>query len=214
MARKRMIDPSIWADDSFGSLSRDAQLIYIGMISNADDEGILPGNALFLLSTILPYESASKEHAMKIRTELLTKMKSIILYTIDDKEYIQFKKWKFYQKVDKPQQSKYPSFDDCSTIDRELVPPNRIEQNRIEKNRREGNNPHSLIGILDDFEFLEELRVNFPNHDIKEEVEKMKDWCAANGKTKKDYKAFARNWLRKADPVLNKKNGGVMVIRE
>ena len=32
---------------------------------------------------------------------------------------------------------------------------------------------------------------------VKEEVEKMIDWLKAKGKRYKDYKAFARNWLRR-----------------
>jgi len=32
---------------------------------------------------------------------------------------------------------------------------------------------------------------------VKEEVEKMVDWLKAKGKRYKDYKAFARNWLRR-----------------
>jgi len=64
--------------------------------------------------------------------------------------------------------------------------------------------------LLDDPEFIEGLKAKFPNHDVDIEIEKMKDWLLSNGKNKEDYAAFARNWLRKADPV----RGGVFVIRE
>lgn len=35
---------------------------------------------------------------------------------------------------------------------------------------------------------------------VQREVEKMVDWLKAKGKRYKDYKAFARNWLRKLKP--------------
>ena len=44
----------------------------------------------------------------------------------------------------------------------------------------------------------------FPGIDIGEELEKMLDWLKANNKRKKDYKAFFRNWLRKASAGLSK----------
>jgi len=40
-AKKRMIDPGIWTDPKIMKLSSVSVLIFIGMISNADDEGII-----------------------------------------------------------------------------------------------------------------------------------------------------------------------------
>ena len=45
----------------------------------------------------------------------------------------------------------------------------------------------------------------FPGINIREELEKMLDWLKANNKRKKDYKAFFRNWLRKASSDLGVK---------
>jgi hypothetical protein len=36
--------------------------------------------------------------------------------------------------------------------------------------------------------------------DLIEEAEKFRDWCAANGATKKDWEATFRNWIRNARP--------------
>lgn len=43
---------------------------------------------------------------------------------------------------------------------------------------------------------------------VKNEVEKMTDWLKSNGKRYKDYKAFARNWIRRSLEAKNtpKKN--------
>jgi len=45
----------------------------------------------------------------------------------------------------------------------------------------------------------------FPGINIRAELEKMLDWLKANNKRKKDYKAFFRNWLRKASNDLGVK---------
>ena len=134
MARKRMIDPTIWADEDFGRLSSTAKVMFIGMISNADDDGILPGNAIFLCNTIFPFEEFSQKKAKKIKNEILFSIKSLKSYSIDGKEYLIFGKWKSYQSINKPQKSKYPTpplRDDYGSTTVSL-PPNRIEENRIE----------------------------------------------------------------------------------
>lgn len=140
MARKRMIDPTIWADESFGLLSSDAMIMFMGIISNADDEGRLPGNALYLASTILPYRGLTLKQATTIRDELLSQMKSVILYKVDGKEYIQLQKWLSYQSINKPSSSKYPPLPKDYRSATVGLPPNRIEENRIEKNRTEEEN--------------------------------------------------------------------------
>ena len=39
MARKRMISPSMWESLSFSELSDFAKLVFVSLISHADDEG-------------------------------------------------------------------------------------------------------------------------------------------------------------------------------
>jgi hypothetical protein len=61
--------------------------------------------------------------------------------------------------------------------------------------------------ILDDQTFQATLEEKFPEKDISLEIEKMKDWLASSGGVKKDYAAFARNWLRNS---YEKKSLGVL----
>jgi hypothetical protein len=132
MARKRMIDPSIWADERFGRLSSDAQVMFIGIISNADDEGRLPGNAAFLGATIFPFRGLTADEARDIRSEVLTVMRSARLYIVEDCEYIQLDKFRNYQVINKPTKSKYPSLPEDYGSTTVVLPPNRIEKKLIE----------------------------------------------------------------------------------
>lgn len=137
MARKRMLDPSIWADEDFNNLSSEARLLFIGIISNADDDGRLPGNALYLSANIFPYSGMSKDRATKIRDEILGRMRSLVLYEIEGREYLQLLKWRDYQSINKATPSKYPPLPDDYRSTTVALPPNRIEENRIEKKRKE-----------------------------------------------------------------------------
>lgn len=54
--------------------------------------------------------------------------------------------------------------------------------------------------------FLKETSAAFPGLNVLEEWETAKDWLASKGQVRKDYRAFFRNWLRRANKDLK---GGV-----
>lgn len=54
MARIRTLKPSVWRDKAFCSVSRDARLLFIGLISNADDEGRFEADPELLRAAIYP----------------------------------------------------------------------------------------------------------------------------------------------------------------
>ena len=56
MARKRMIDPSFWTDEKLGECSIQERMLFMGLISNADDEGYGRANPKLLKSLIFPYD--------------------------------------------------------------------------------------------------------------------------------------------------------------
>lgn len=67
--------------------------------------------------------------------------------------------------------------------------------------------PRSKLTILDDDETVQKLQAQFSKVDVRGELLKIKDWLRANGKRKKDYVAFARNWLRKAEQEAKQRGG-------
>ena len=70
MARKRMIDPDIWASEQFASLTRDARLLFIGMFSNADDYGRLKVTPKWLKMNIFPGDMIEDNDIVSWRGEL------------------------------------------------------------------------------------------------------------------------------------------------
>lgn len=185
-----MVDPTIWADEDFGNLSSEAMVMFIGMVSNADDEGRLPGNALYLASTIFPYKGLSIQKATTLRDEVLNKMKSAILFSVDNKEYIQFKNWSSYQSINKPSSSKYPPLPEDYRSPTVALPSNRIEENRKEKKGIESTPAYLSNFPLEDFSDLEATEKQ-----LRLEAETALNWLKSEGETKKDYRAFLRNWF-------------------
>lgn len=117
MARKRMIDPHIWEDPSFNRLSRDARLLFIGMISNADDEGYIRADAGSLKRLVFGFDGVTMDAVTKWLTEL-SEVKTIHIFMVDDEQYAHFLKWNEHQKQrdDRIQVSSYPKCTKCGQV--------------------------------------------------------------------------------------------------
>lgn len=139
MPRKRTIDPTIWSDEKFCQLSLKARLLFIGLFSNADDEGFIHGNSIYLRSTIFPYENWTEEEIISLRKELL-ELKMIEIFGgkigTQDHEYIHLPRWWDYQpKPDYPTPSKIAnSLIDMGKLDRKNLA--TIHRNFCRKNAR------------------------------------------------------------------------------
>ena len=146
MARKRMISPEIWDSENFSKLSILAKLVFIGMFSNADDEGRGKAKAAFLKSKLFPYDESMRVADVESALDEVAENMSVTMYSHDGNEYYSFDNWKKWQKVDKPSPSNIIPYDSesCNIIRgtfREhspnvprTLPPNRIEK---KKNRKE-----------------------------------------------------------------------------
>jgi hypothetical protein len=200
-----MIDPSIWADERFGRLSPDGQVMFIGIISNADDEGRLPGNAAFLGATIFPFRGLSVEQSTKIRDEILSVMRSLKLYQVDGCEYLQLLKFTQYQAINRPTASKYPLFNESSVIPHALLTPNRIEEKRIEEKRIEEEEKEETSGKVINSLALTRGQIMafqkaFPgmsNQEIKDEAKKCSEYMAMSSGTYTNPGLFFRGWMKK-----------------
>lgn len=112
MARKRMIDPSIWINEDFGTLSTLSKLVFIGLFSLADDEGRGKASPAYIKAVLFPYKEdlriADIEKALQ---EVSSKM-SVIFYSCDENMYYTLTSWDTFQTINKPTESKIPAFDE------------------------------------------------------------------------------------------------------
>jgi hypothetical protein len=107
VARKRMIDPSIWTSESFGMLSKLAKILMIGCISSSDDEGRLRASAPYLRASIFPYGDESAEEIEAALGEI-AEQKTLVLYEHEGVRYGHFPKWSQYQTINRPKGSQLP----------------------------------------------------------------------------------------------------------
>ena len=107
MARKRQIDPDIWTSEQVIALSIAARLMFIGMISHADDEGRLKGSILSLKVSIFPADTYSLDEIKQWREEIVSNNLAIY-YEVGRAEYLWLPTFRKYQYMTKTFPSKLP----------------------------------------------------------------------------------------------------------
>jgi hypothetical protein len=143
MARKRMIDPSFWEDPTIGTLSVPARLLFIGMMSHADDEGRLEVEPRYIRRAVFGFdEDVTTGLVACYLTEIRELCRSVRFYEVDGRALACFINWKRYQYIQKPQASRLPAPPEFTPTvpipdqyDTDTIP---LQTNRIEKNRIEG----------------------------------------------------------------------------
>lgn len=110
-----MVDPHIWEDPSFNSLSLQARLVFIGLISNADDEGYFRSDGGSIKRLLFGFDELKKEQVSLWLTEIHKNIKSIHFFTKNKEVYGHFIKWNEYQKQKKDRilLTTYPKCNKC-----------------------------------------------------------------------------------------------------
>lgn len=122
MARRRMIDPTIFDDPSFNAVSIQARLLFMGLIINADDEGYLRGDAKSLKRLVFGFDdSILSDKVNDYLQELSSNVKNVHVFKVSGEVYVHLKKWDDYQKQRKERiiASIYPKCDKCQTVVRQ-----------------------------------------------------------------------------------------------
>ncbi len=88
MARQRVLQPSIWTDPGFLSMSDKGRLLWIGLISFADDEGRGNGAPKSLKASIFPGDNISSGKMVKLIQEVLQHVR-VKFYEIGGQIYYQ-----------------------------------------------------------------------------------------------------------------------------
>src|SRR4051812_17479704 len=109
MARKRMIDPSIWTDEGMAELTPRQQLLYIGLLSNADDDGRIrgsPSSIRLVLPTV--YAAVDLGEVAADLAQVLRTMRQLVAYEHAGRAYLAFRNYHHWQKIDHAMPSHLP----------------------------------------------------------------------------------------------------------
>jgi hypothetical protein len=121
MPRKRQIDPEIWKDPDFIRLTFRQRLLFIGLFSNADDEGLIEADYAHVKAAIFPadvYQEMEYDTDLEMLQQVSCQRKNgqnvekkstlVVLYFADGRPIIWLTKWFRYQIIDHPTRSKLP----------------------------------------------------------------------------------------------------------
>ena len=219
MARKRMIDPSFWTDEKLGEhCNMVERLLFMGLISNADDEGRGRANPKLLMSSIFPYDDM-RISDFKNSLAKLAGLGLIRLYQVESQQYFEIVNFKKYQTVNRPTPSEIPAYCDGAEIDSRNnhggltedslnahggLTPNRKEEKRKEvkgkeekETRAREKHKYGQYGnvLLSDAD-MQALQTEFPD-DYQERIEQLSAYVASSGKVYKNHLATLRNWARR-----------------
>ena len=89
------------------SLSFPERLLFIGIISNADDEGRIAADPRHLRAKIFPADNPKPSVVMSWRAALCEKRLAVV-YTVEGIEYLYLPNWKKYQYISRPCPSSIP----------------------------------------------------------------------------------------------------------
>lgn len=205
MARKRMIDPDFWTDEKLGLCKRDERLFFMGLISNADDDGRGRGNIKLLKATIFPYDDDLKVKDIEQMACSLMEKGMVIFYVVDGQDFYCLPNFPKHQVINKPTTSKIPEV----PLNREEVvlpdyyrsptvtlPPNRIEENRKEKKGREEKRARADYVSMTDKEY-QSLLDKFGEANTLDKIENLNLYKGSKGvKYDSDYLTILA-WDRK-----------------
>ena len=96
-----MIHSGLWVDEHFAKLSDKARLLWISCVNHADDDGRLSGNIANLRGMAFRFDDISLEKVENLLAEIKVNMKNFRYYSVNGCDYIEFGKWKVYQKLRK-----------------------------------------------------------------------------------------------------------------
>jgi hypothetical protein len=127
MPSKRMIAPSFWQSETVSQWTFRQRLLFIGLFSNADDQGRLRAHPSLIRSLVFPFDDIPLDE-IKADIQAIADSEAVILYDAGGKSLIQIANWWTYQKPKWAWPSEY------------LPPPDWVDRCRY----RVGNKPVKL----------------------------------------------------------------------
>jgi len=116
MARKRMLDPNFWTDEKLGECTIQERYLFIGLISNADDDGIGRANPKLIKSLTFPYDESLRTSEIQKWLDKLNKFNLIALYEMSGQTYYMLPNFLKHQTINKPTKSMFPSINDDGVV--------------------------------------------------------------------------------------------------
>lgn len=106
MPRIRSVKHDLFEDEALAGASRDARLLFIGLITWSDDHGNQRGNAALIRGHVFPYDEDIDPAAVEGLLRELHESGVVRLYKVDGEQFLHLRGWAKHQRIDnagKPQ---------------------------------------------------------------------------------------------------------------
>ena len=104
----RTLKPELWQDEKIGNLSRDARLLFIGLVTMADDEGRLRALPALILGHVFPYDTDALRK-LEQWLEEIAHSGLIVRYSVGGTPYVELRGWRKHQTMNKMTPSDLPA---------------------------------------------------------------------------------------------------------
>ena len=111
MAKRRMLHDKIWTSQNNLQWTLRQRLLFIGLISNADDQGRVRAHPSLIRSQVFPYDDFPASEVVS-DLEAIAKTQAIEIYENSETPYLQILNWWQYQKPQWAQPSDIPAMPD------------------------------------------------------------------------------------------------------
>lgn len=130
--RIRTTKPEFWASEDIAALDWETRLLFIGLWSYVDDNGVGVDHPKLILASLFPLDEDPRDSLAKVSRGLQTLSDRGLVerYEVDGKRFLHVKTWNRHQKIDRPGRSRYP----LPTCDNATRPP---EGNSDSRDHRE-----------------------------------------------------------------------------
>jgi hypothetical protein len=220
VAKIRGIKPETWTDDKFVQLSPLARLLFIGMWNLACDNGHVEDNAVQLKIRLLPLDPCDvaalvdelivtgqvERHDGFLKVIKLSEHQKIDLWWLTLCEWCEQDAHRTFNASDKRAKKGAGTSQVSDKSGNSLSPVSERRGDEVRGDDIPKRTTSRATALAQDWQPSEAHALLAAERfvDLAEEADKFRDWCAANGSTKKDWEATFRNWLRNARPSQKK----------
>lgn len=141
MARIRTVKPEFWQHPKVTAVSRDARLLFLGLLNEADDDGRLRYSGKRLAGVLFPEDDDVSSTEVDLWTKELEREGLVLRYAVDSAPLLVVLGFTEHQKVSHPSPSRLPSPPECfanssgNPPEDDMSPPETL---RPEWNREQG----------------------------------------------------------------------------
>lgn len=162
--RIRSIVPDFWSSEDIAALPWDTRLLFIGLWSYVDDNGVGRDVEKLICASLFPLDENPRDTLATVSRGLqrLSAGGQITRYTVEGKPYLHVTTWDKHQRVDRPGKNRYPlptredaeirsPDEDLSRHPRETFATGGGEEGRRGGGEQETSSPPVTIGEFDAF---------------------------------------------------------------